>query len=67
MLNGSHEFLQASFQPVEVRLQVQDRTLDQEPGGGVRRVGFGLQLGQVTMFGDGYAWPKICSRASFSS
>src|SRR5579863_2596729 len=50
LLNGSHEFLQASFQPVEVRLQVQDGTLDQEPGGGIGRVGFGLQLGQVTHY-----------------
>src|SRR4029077_12179290 len=46
----SHKFLLASLEPVEVGLQVQDGALDQEPGRGVGRVGFRLQLGQVTHY-----------------
>jgi len=48
----SHKFLLASLQPVEVGLQVQDGALDQEPRRGVSRIGFGLQLGQVTHYAE---------------
>src|SRR5690348_18073875 len=46
----SHKLCLASLQPVEVGLQVQDGALDQEPGRDVSRVGFRLQLGQVTHY-----------------